>query len=49
MKDKLLALKLAKECDESIFSLFKDGPSVMNVQLLGDRVDRPESNGKICE
>ena len=49
IKDKLLALKLAKECDESIFSLFKDGPSVMNVQHLGERVDRLESNRQNCE
>lgn len=49
IKDKLLALKLAKECDESIFALFKDGPSIMNVQLLGERVDRLESNRQISE
>ena len=30
IKDKLLALKLAKECDEVKFTLFKDGPSIMN-------------------
>ena len=49
IRDKLIALKLAKECDESIFSLFKDGPSVMNVQLLGERVNRLESNRQNCE
>jgi IS30 family transposase len=32
IKDKLLALKLIKECDEGKFALFKDGPSIMNVK-----------------
>jgi hypothetical protein len=31
IKDKLLALKLVKECNESIFSLIKDGPGITNV------------------
>jgi hypothetical protein len=33
-KDKLLALKLAKECDETKFALFKGGPSIMNIKSL---------------
>ena len=41
-KDKLLALKLVKECDESKFSLFKDGPSVMNVKSLEERLNKIE-------
>ena len=49
IRDKLIALKLAKECDESIFSLIKDGPSVMNVYLLGERVNRLESSRQNCE
>jgi hypothetical protein len=36
-KDKLLALKLAKECDEAKFALFKEGPSVMNLKSLEER------------
>jgi hypothetical protein len=28
IRDKLLALKIVKECNESQFALFKDGPSV---------------------
>jgi DNA-binding transcriptional ArsR family regulator len=45
-KDKLLALKLIKECDEAKFTLFKDGPSVMNLKALEERLDKIES-GKI--
>jgi DNA-binding transcriptional ArsR family regulator len=43
IKDKLNAMKLIKECDESIFSLFRDGPSVMNIQLLESRIQNIES------
>lgn len=42
-KDKLLALKIIKECDESRFTLYRDGPSVLNVQLLEDRINQIES------
>jgi hypothetical protein len=42
-KDKLLALKLIKECDEGKFALFKDGPSIMNVKLLEERLTKIES------
>jgi len=37
-KDKLSALKLIKECNEAKFSLFKDGPSVRNLNTLEDRL-----------
>src|SRR5215217_6080051 len=39
-KDKLSALKIIKECDEAKFSLFKDGPSVMNVKALEERLNK---------
>jgi IS30 family transposase len=42
-KDKLLALKLIKECDEGKFALFKDGPSIMNVKSLEERLTKIES------
>jgi hypothetical protein len=42
-KDKLAVLKLIKECDEAKFSLFKDGPTVMNVKSLEERLDKIES------
>ncbi len=42
-KDKLLALKLIKECDECKFALFKDGPSIMNVKSLEERLTKIES------
>jgi DNA-binding transcriptional ArsR family regulator len=42
-KDKLLALKLIKECDEGKFALFKDGPSIMNLKSLEERLSKIES------
>jgi hypothetical protein len=42
-KDKILALKLIKECDEAKFTLFKDGPSIMNLKALEERLNRVES------
>jgi hypothetical protein len=45
-KDKLLALKLIKECNEAKFALFKEGPSVMNLKSLEDRLNKIESVGQ---
>jgi hypothetical protein len=42
-REKLYALKLIKECNESNFSLLKDGPSIMNVQILENRLMRIEN------
>jgi DNA-binding transcriptional ArsR family regulator len=42
-RDKLYALKLLKECSESKFALFKDGPSIMNVQTLENRLMQIEN------
>jgi hypothetical protein len=42
-KDKLLCLKLIKECNESKFALLKDGPSIMNIRLLEERISKIES------
>jgi hypothetical protein len=39
-KDKLLALKLIKECNEGKFALFKDGLSIMNVKSLEERLSK---------
>jgi hypothetical protein len=41
-KDKLLALKVIKECNEAKFALFKDGPSVMNLKSLEERLNKIE-------
>jgi IS30 family transposase len=49
LKDKLLALKLAKECDEAKFVLFKDGPSVMNLKSLEERLSKIESDRQISQ
>ena len=47
-KDKLSALKVIKECNEAKFSLFKDGPSVMNLKSLEERLNKIES-GQISQ
>jgi hypothetical protein len=49
LKDKLLALKLVKECDEAKFALFKEGPSVMNLKSLEERLSKIESNRQISK
>ncbi|HEY7078476.1 MAG TPA: hypothetical protein VH500_02175 [Nitrososphaeraceae archaeon] len=33
-KDKLLALKAIRECNEAKFALFKEGPSIMHIKSL---------------
>jgi hypothetical protein len=43
LKDKLVALKLIKECDEAKFTIFKDGPSIMNLKALEERLNKIES------
>ena len=40
---KLAALKLAKECNEALFKLTVEGPSVMYVRLLEERLARIET------
>ena len=42
-RDKLLALKVIRECNESKFALFKEGPSIMNVKSLEERLETIES------
>ena len=42
-KDKLLCLKLIKECNEAKFALLKDGPSIINLGLLEERISKIES------
>ena len=42
-KDKFSALKIIKECNEAKFSLFKEGPSVMNLKSLEERLNKIES------
>jgi hypothetical protein len=37
------ALKLAKECNEALFKLTAEGPSVMHVRLLEERLERIET------
>ena len=40
---KIAALKLAKECNEALFKLTAEGPSVMHVKLLEERLARIEA------
>jgi Helix-turn-helix domain len=40
---KIAALKLAKECNEALFKLTAEGPSVMYVKLLEERLARIET------
>ena len=40
---KIAALKLAKECNEALFKLTAEGPSVMYVKLLEERLARIEA------
>src|SRR6266516_2112660 len=47
-KDRLSTLKVIKECNEAKFSLFKDGPSVMNLKSLEERLNKIES-GQISQ
>jgi uncharacterized protein YerC len=42
-KDKLLALKVIRECNEAKFALFKEGPSIMHIKSLEERLQNIES------
>jgi IS30 family transposase len=42
-KIKLQALREIRECGEAVFNLFNQGPSIMNIKALEDRVNRIES------
>ena len=43
-KDKLLALKVIRECNEAKFALFKEGPSIMHIKSLEERLQNIESS-----
>lgn len=42
-KRETLILKLIKVCEEGKFTLFKDGPSIMNVKSLEERINKIET------
>jgi DNA-binding transcriptional ArsR family regulator len=42
-RDKLLALKLIMECNEAKFALFKEGPAIMQVKSMEERLARIEA------
>jgi predicted transcriptional regulator len=41
---KIAALKLAKECNEALFKLTAEGPSVMHLKMLKERLQKIESS-----
>ena len=46
---KLNSLKLAKECNESLFRLVSEGPSLVYIRELEERLERIEENGKVAK
>ena len=42
-KDKLLALKLILECNEAKFALFKEGPTILQMKKIEERLASIES------
>ncbi|WP_458746020.1 hypothetical protein [Candidatus Nitrosocosmicus sp. T] len=46
---KLNSLKLAKECNESLFKLVSEGPSLLYIRELEERLERIEENGKVAK
>ncbi|MGH9965355.1 MAG: Trp family transcriptional regulator [Nitrososphaeraceae archaeon] len=42
-RDRLLTLKVIRECDEAKFSLFKEGPAIMQVKSMEERLSNIES------
>ena len=40
---KIAALKLAKECNEALFKLTAEGPSVMHLKVLEERLEKIEA------
>ena len=42
-KDKLLALKVIRECNEAKFALFKEDPSIMHIKSLEEILENIES------
>jgi hypothetical protein len=43
-KDKLLALKIINEANESVFSLFGQGPQVLHIKAINEKIDRIEES-----
>jgi hypothetical protein len=44
--NRLNALKLAKECNESLFKLVSEGPSLAYVRALEERLEKMENSNK---
>jgi hypothetical protein len=42
-KEGLLALKLIMECNEAKFALFKEGPTIMQLKSMQERLEKIES------
>jgi DNA-binding transcriptional ArsR family regulator len=46
-RDRLFALKVIRECNESKFALFERGPSIMNIKALEERLNKIEATRQI--
>ena len=46
-RDRLFALKVIRECNESKFALFERGPSIMNIKSLEERLNKIEVTRQI--
>ncbi|MGH9976247.1 MAG: Trp family transcriptional regulator [Nitrososphaeraceae archaeon] len=47
VKDSLLALKLTVDCNEAQFNLFKEGPAILQIKKLEERLMQIESRQTI--
>jgi hypothetical protein len=48
-KDKLLALRIMADVNESVFSLFGQGPQVLHIKSINDKIDELEQTKRIQE
>jgi transcriptional antiterminator len=49
-KDRIIGLRLIKDCNVDKYNIFEKGPSIMNLKALSERLDRLEQrNGKSSE
>jgi DNA-binding transcriptional ArsR family regulator len=46
-RDRLFALKVIRECNESKFALLERGPSIMNIKALEERLNKIEATRQI--
>jgi hypothetical protein len=49
IRDKVLLMRLIKDCVETKFTLFERGPLVLNTQTLQERFDKFESKQRALQ